>query len=84
MFENPYARYGLRIGVVVVLSFLSVLKASLGDGLTSTEIVDLIAVPLSAGATYAGLGALVPSVEPFVGRTYKQAEVPKEADVKEV
>lgn len=76
MFKSPASRYFLRGVVVAVLAGLGALKASIGDGLDTQEWVDLVLVTLGAGAAYYGIGAAVPSVEPFVGRQKHDAEVP--------
>ena len=76
MFRSPTSRYLLRTGVVAMLAGLGALKASVGDGLDSEEWVDLLYVTIGAGAAYAGIGAIVPPVEPFVGRKKDDAEVP--------
>lgn len=76
MFRSPASRYMLRIGIVAVLAGLGALKASVGDGLDTAEIVDVLSVTLGAGAAYAGIGAAVPAVEPFVGNTKDDAQVP--------
>lgn len=76
MFKSPESRYILRTCVVAVLAGLASLKAGIGDGLDNAEIVDVVSATLGAGAAYAGLGAFVPSVEPFVGIKKEDAEVP--------
>jgi len=76
MFRSPSSRYLLRIVVVAALAGLATLKASIGNGLDSAEVVDVIYATLGGGAAYAGIGALVPSVEPFVGLKKDDAQVP--------
>lgn len=61
--------YIVRISIVAALAGLASLKASIGDGLDSAEIVDVISATLAAGAAYAGIGAVSKTVEPDVGKT---------------
>ena len=61
--------YIVRISIVASLAGLASLKASIGDGLDSAEIVDIISATLAAGAAYAGIGAVSKTVEPEVGRS---------------
>ena len=65
MLNNPYVRYGLRIGVVA----LSALIASLQAG---SEFLDAIYAAFVAGAAYAGIGAATP-IEQNVGVKAKGA-----------
>lgn len=60
--------YIVRISIVGALAGLASLKASIGDGLDSAEIVDVISATLAAGAAYAGIGAVSKTVEPEVGK----------------
>ena len=76
MFRSPTSRFLLRTCLVAVLAGLGALKASIGDGLSTGEWADLAYVTLGAGLAYAGIGAAVPEVEPFVGRAKDNAEVP--------
>lgn len=59
--------YAIRIGIVAALAGLASLKASIGDGLDSAEVVDVISATIAAGAAYAGIGAVSKTVEPSVG-----------------
>jgi hypothetical protein len=59
--------FAIRIAVVGVLALLAALKASIGDGLTAEEWVDVIGAPIIAGAAYAGIGAASKTVEPDIG-----------------
>lgn len=59
--------YAIRIGITALIAGLASLKASIGDGLDSAEIVDVISATLVAGAAYAGIGAASKTVEPDVG-----------------
>lgn len=59
--------YIIRIGIVGALAGLASLKASIGDGLDSAEVVDVISATIAAGAAYAGIGAVSKTVEPTVG-----------------
>ena len=61
--------YIVRISIVAALAGLASLKASIGDGLDSSEVVDVISATLAAGAAYAGIGAVSKTVEPNVGKT---------------
>lgn len=61
--------YLLRIAIVAALAGLASLKASIGDGLSAEEWVDLVTATLGAGAAYAGIGAVSKTVEPDVGNT---------------
>lgn len=76
MFRTTTSRYLLRTGLVAVLAGLGALKTSIGGGLDGQEIADLCYVTLGAGLAYAGIGAAVPAVEPFVGIQKQDAEVP--------
>lgn len=78
MFKSPTSRYLLRTALVAVLAGLATLKASIGDGMSDEEWVNLAYSTLLAGAAYAGIGAAVPAVEPFVGNQMEnpRAEVP--------
>lgn len=63
MFSNPTARYALRALLVGVAAFVSAWYAGdWKDGLYAGVV---------ALASYAGLGAAVPAVEPHVGRKLK-------------
>jgi hypothetical protein len=66
MKQFPWA-YAIRIGIVAALAGLASLKASIGDGLDSAEVVDVISATIAAGAAYAGIGAVSKTVEPTVG-----------------
>jgi hypothetical protein len=76
MFKSPTSRYLLRTGLVAVLAGLATLKASVGNGVDSAEWVDIVYATLGAAMAYAGIGAVVPAVEPFVGIKKQDAEVP--------
>jgi hypothetical protein len=76
MFKSPESRYALRIVVMALLAGLAALKSNITDGLTSSEAVEVLYLTLGAGAAYAGLGAAVPAVEPFIGNKKDDAEVP--------
>lgn len=76
MFRSPAARYALRIGVMAALAGLAALKSNINDGLTASETVEVLYLTLGAGAAYAGLGAAVPAIEPFIGNKKEDAQVP--------
>lgn len=68
MFDNVKARFVLRTALVAVIAGLATLKGALGDGVLDTaEIVDVVENTLQAAAAYAGIGALIPQVEPSIG-----------------
>lgn len=67
MFDNILWRFALRAVLVGVLASLAALKSSIGGGLDAAEVVDVISAFLGAAAAYAGIGAVVPQVEPSVG-----------------
>ena len=68
MFDNIKARFVLRVSLVAVIAGLATLKGALGDGILETaETVDVIENTLQAAAAYAGIGALIPQVEPSIG-----------------
>lgn len=69
MFQDVRARFALRIAIVAALAGLGALRASISDGLTAAEVVDVVEVTLAAGAAYVGLGAALPQVEPSIGKT---------------
>lgn len=79
MFKTPTSRYLLRTVLVAVLAGLGALKTSIGDGLSGQEWADLAYVTIGAGLAYAGIGAAVPAVEPFVGN--KQENPPPQVPV---
>ena len=70
MFDSVQARFALRVALVGVLAGLAVLKTALGDGSVNwSEAIEVMYLGLGAAATYAGIGAAVPSVEPSIGNT---------------
>lgn len=60
--------YVSRIGLVALIAGLASLKASIGDGLSSEEIINVIYTTVVGGAAYAGIGAASSTIEPTVGR----------------
>jgi len=65
--DSVRVRYVLRATVAAALAVLAVLKASIGEGLTSAEWVDLVYAAVGTFGGYLGLGALIPQVEPNIG-----------------
>jgi hypothetical protein len=69
MFDSVKARFALRAVLVGVLAGLAVLKSTVSDGLSTSDVVDIVYTTIGAAATYAGIGAVVPVVEPSIGVT---------------
>ena len=77
MFDSPQSRYLLRAGVATVLAFLASLATAItDDAVTGAEWVTIAIATVGALGAYLGVGAAVPSVEPFVGNKYEGADVP--------
>lgn len=69
MFSTPGSRYVLRSVLVGVGALLSSLAASsMGSDLTTGEILLALSSGWAGGLGYAGLGAVLPAVEPNIGR----------------
>ena len=79
------AKYGVvyRTVTVGLIAMLATLRASIGDGLSSQEWVDLFSNTLVAVAAYLGIGAASPHVEPFFVNKAEQVEVPVPPAVKD-
>ncbi len=77
MFASVGSRYVLRAVVAALIAGVTAASAALTDGAFS--LIDTVAVlssVLGAFSVYLGLGAAIPSVEPFVGNKYEGAQVP--------
>lgn len=62
-----HQRTMFRAALAAILAVLAALKASIGDGLTSEELVDLVYAGLGAFAIWLGVGAIPGSpTEPFL------------------
>jgi hypothetical protein len=60
-----------------VLAVAGALKASVGDGLDTQEIIDLVTVGLLAFGAWYGIGAIPGSpTEPFLNQGDRKVEVP--------
>lgn len=72
IFESPRSRYFLRAGVTAALAVVGVAATIWIDN----PYVKMASAGLGVLGAYLGVGAAVPSVEPFVGNQYQGAEVP--------
>lgn len=73
MFKNVEARFALRAFLTGALGFLVSLKASaLGSDLTQAELLNALLDWGIASLTYAGIGYVVPVVEPNIGFKKKE------------
>lgn len=61
MFKSVTARYALRCVLVGVAALVTALQA--GQGLT-----EAVLAAAAAAIAYAGIGAIVPAVEPSIGK----------------
>ena len=69
MFQNVLVRFALRSALVGLAAGVASLQASsLGSDLTQAELITAVLAAFSAALSYAGVGALIPQVEPSVGR----------------
>ena len=70
MFDNVQARYVLRCVLFGVAAFLvSVQASATGSDLTWNEVLYAAIAGGIAALAYAGIGAVVPAVEPSIGKT---------------
>jgi hypothetical protein len=75
MFKSATSRFLLRCSLYGVGAVVIALQAAL-PGITTDEIVEAVLAGYVAASTYAGIGAVLPQVEPFVG--IKKADPDKE------
>lgn len=68
MMLGQTGRYALRICVVAAIAGLGLLKTVIDDGLTASEVIDVLGTTIAAAAAYAGIGAVSRNVEPNVAR----------------
>lgn len=78
--ESAQSRYILRASFATVLAFLAALSTAIDGGISSTEWVVIATATVSVLAAYLGVGAAVPSVEPFIGNKLQPPPVPPEGD----
>ena len=75
MFSKAEARYALRCVLVGLASFLTALQAAGMDAWLNCLIGGAV-----AALAYAGVGAAVPQVEPYVGKELVPPPTPPEGD----
>lgn len=66
MFRSVEARFALRSTLVGVAAVVASLTGNL-PGIDGGELVESLLVGAGAALSYAGIGALVPAVEPHIG-----------------
>jgi hypothetical protein len=71
MFKSVEARFALRATLVGIAALVASLQGNL-PGISGDEFIQGILVAGGAALAYAGVGALVPAVEPNIGNKPEQ------------
>lgn len=73
MFDSVKARFVLRALLVGVAVFVAILQRET-PGISLSDLLDATLYGVSASLSYAGVGAVVPQVEPSVGNTLPKSK----------